>query len=85
MNNKSLNIKDIEVYRLASELAHETGESMTQVVKEALRARYAQLTREGTRASTEDLMAIAQRIGSKVKGPAIVHGDLLYDENGLPK
>ena len=34
-----LNIKDSEVHALAAELAQRTGQSLTQVVKEALRDR----------------------------------------------
>jgi len=37
----SLNVNDSEVYRLAKSLARRTGESMTEVVRQALRERRA--------------------------------------------
>jgi antitoxin VapB len=39
----SLNIKDPEAHRLARAIAQATGQSMTRVVTDALRERYAQL------------------------------------------
>lgn len=81
----SLNIKDPEAHRLAQAIARTTGESMTRVVTEALRERYARLQPGGERASVEELMAIADRAAAHLKRPYIEHGELLYDENGLPK
>ena len=58
---------------------------MTRVVTEALRERYARLQHGGDRANVEELMAIADRVAAHLKRPYLDHGDLLYDENGLPK
>ena len=81
----SLNIKDPEAHRLAKEIAGATGESMTHVVTEALRVRHAQLERRRKRVSLEELEAIAKRVAVHVKRPYLDHGDLLYDDDGLPK
>ena len=80
-----LNIKDPEAHRLAQAISRATGESMTRVVKEALRERYARIERRKGRASVEELLAIADRAAAHVKRPYVDHARLLYDENGLPK
>jgi antitoxin VapB len=82
----SLNIKDPEAHKLAQELAHETGESMTSAVIQAIRERLEVVRRRRKRDSTRAaLMAIAKRGASLHKGPYADHADLLYDEKGLPK
>ena len=84
----SLNIKNDETCRLADELAQLTGETMTGAITVALRER---LEREKHRRDmdvrVEELVAIGQRC-AKLLGPgpsAVEHGDMLYDEQGLPK
>ena len=83
-----LNIKNDETCRLARELAQLTGESMTGAITVALRER---LEREERTRSVEErakkIRAIAERCARHLKpGPsAVEHGDLLYDERGLPK
>ncbi len=81
----SLNIKDAEAHKLAQAISQATGESMTSVVREALRERYARLERRKGRASVEELLAIVDRAAVHVKRGYVDHGELLYDENGLPK
>jgi antitoxin VapB len=83
--NLSLNIKDPEAHRLAQAITHQTGETMTRAVTEALRERYERLRRRQTKASVEELRAIAERAAAHVKGPYLDHAELLYDEHGLPK
>ena len=84
----SLNIKNDETRQLASEFARLTGETMTGAVTTALRER---LEREKHRCDANvlarELHAIGQRCASLLgPGPsAVEHGDLLYDEQGLPK
>jgi antitoxin VapB len=80
-----LNIKDPEAHRLAQAIARETGESMTRVVTEALRSRYAEIERRTRRASLDDLRAISLQAGALVTGKPVSHGDFLYDEHGLPR
>ena len=81
----SLNIKDPEAHRLAQAIAHDTGETITRAVTEALRERYQRLQSRRRKASVEELLAIAQRASARVKRPYLDHAELLYDERGLPK
>ena len=81
----SLNIKDPEAHRLAQAISRATGESMTHVVTEALRERFAKIEKRNARANVAELLAIADRAASHVKHPYADHADLLYDENGIPK
>jgi len=81
----SLNIKDPEAHRLAQAISRATGESMTRVVTEALRERYARIEHRKGKADVRELLAIADRAAAHVKRPYADHADLLYDGNGLPK
>ena len=83
----SLNIKNDETHRLAQELASLTGESMTAAVTEALRERLERVRREHKTGLAERLHAIGKDAAARMKEPwrSIDHGDLLYDERGLPK
>ena len=81
----SLNIKDPEAHRLAQAIARKTGRSMTRIVTEAFRERYAKIERHRTRASVAELLAIADRAAANMKRPYLDHAVLLYDESGLPK
>jgi antitoxin VapB len=81
----TLNVKDPEAHRLAEAISKETGETLTRAVTEALRERYERLQRNRTKASVEELLAIADRAAVHVKRPYIDHAELLYDEAGLPK
>ena len=84
----SLNISDAETCRMADELARMTGETATGAVTIALRE---QLERERRKRDAsllaQELHAIGQRCGALLApGPAAVeHGDLLYNERGLPR
>ena len=81
----SLNVKDPEAHRLAQAIAKITGETMTRAVTEALRERYERLQNRRTKATIEELLAIAKRASAQVKHPYLDHAALLYDERGLPK
>jgi antitoxin VapB len=81
----SLNVKDPESHRLAQAIARKTGESLTRVVIESLRERQAKIEKRKGKASLTELMAIAKRASRAVKRPYVEHGQLLYDEHGLPK
>ena len=81
----SLNVKDPEADRLAKAIAHETGESLTQAVTNALRERYEHLQKRRAKASVDELRAIAERAAAHVKRPYRDHAEFLYDECGLPK
>lgn len=86
----SLNIKSTEAESLARELAGATGETMTKAITVALRER---LDRVQQRVDQE-ANARAERIHWIRKDAAprwrdeyreLDHGDLLYDERGLPR
>ncbi|HRJ43237.1 MAG: type II toxin-antitoxin system VapB family antitoxin [Caldilineaceae bacterium] len=86
IQNKSLNIKNKEVYALASYLAEMTGRSMTSIVLDALRRQQKQLLRgENTEERVQEWMAIAERCAKQIRQPvsAVEHGDMLYGENGM--
>lgn len=84
----SLNIKNDETCRLADELARLTGETMTGAITVALRERLEREKHErSVEARIQEMRAIAERC-AKLMGPgpsAVEHGDVLYDERGLPK
>lgn len=80
----SLNIKNEATYRLIRELADLTGESMTGAVTEAVRER---LERIRSDFQPGDIQELAREIRDRLP-PGYLdtdHGDLLYDEKGLPK
>ena len=83
-----LNIKNEETCRLASELARLTGETKTGAITRALRDRLAHVSKQnGAQARLERMRAIADRCAALVGAGAssAAHGDLLYDERGLPR
>ncbi|MCE2482239.1 MAG: type II toxin-antitoxin system VapB family antitoxin [Alphaproteobacteria bacterium] len=84
----SLNIKNDETCRLAGELARLTGETMTGAITVALRERLARERHErSVEARIRKMRATAERCAKLLApGPsASEHGDVLYDERGLPK
>ena len=81
----SLSIENEETGRLASELAELTGETKAEAVTVALKER---LERErDVQKRLKRMRAISQHIAESLHdGPsAVEHGDVLYDERGLPK
>jgi antitoxin VapB len=83
-----LNIKNAETYRLIRELADVTGESMTAAVTVAVRERLERLARAADEPNmAERIHEIAADIRSRLPDDFfdLEHGDLLYDEDGLPK
>ena len=83
-----LNIKNEETCRLASELAQLTGETKTRAITLALRERMERESKQrGVDARLRRMRVIAERCAAFV-GPGFSsaeHGELLYDERGLPK
>jgi len=77
-----------ETCRLAAELAHMTGQGITGAITSALRERLAREQRlRGVEVRAQKLLAIgescARHLGSG--SAAEDHGDVLYDERGLPR
>ncbi len=83
----SLNIKNKEAHRLAEELAKLTGDSMTTAVTIALRERLERVRREQCLSLADRLLTIGKDCAAHLKEPfrSADHGDLLYDERGLPR
>jgi len=78
-----LNIKSAEVVELAAELAKAEGISRTELVLEALRAWKRQRDSESI---YERALAICRDTAPRLPDTqlSLAHGDLLYDEYGLP-
>jgi antitoxin VapB len=76
-----LNIKNEEAHRLARELARVTGESMTAAVSKAIRERLERIR------AVDRILKSGRDCAAHFKEPykSVDHGDLLYDEKGLPK
>jgi antitoxin VapB len=81
-----LNIKNDETYRLVRELAAITGESMTAAVTEAIRERLGRLREQEGAGLADRLLAIGKDCAIRLKEPfrSVDHGELLYDDRGLP-
>lgn len=78
-----LNIKNAEAVELAAELAAAEGTSRTEIVLEALRALKRQRDSESIYAKA---LEICRDTAPRLPGTqlSLAHGDLLYDEHGLP-
>jgi len=85
----SMNIKNEEAHKLAQQLARVTGESLTEAVTEAVRERLKRMQNKDKHAArlSDRLLEIGRDCAERLKGPfrSADHGDLLYDEKGLPK
>ena len=83
----SMNIKNEEAHRLTEELAKLTGESLTGAVTEAVRERLDRVRRAQGLSLADQLLAIGKDCAAHLKEPfrSIDHGNMLYDESGLPK
>lgn len=81
----SLNIKSREAHGLARELAAATGESMSGAVTEAIRERLERV--RGRRGMASRLLSIGTDCAAHLPEAVlrVDHGDLLYDERGLPR
>ena len=82
-----LNIKSEEVHRLVRELADLTGESMTAAVAKAVRERLDRIRGKRGPGLANRLLEIGKDCAGHLKEPfrSVEHGDLLYDERGLPR
>ena len=84
----SLNIKNEEAHRMATELARVRGTTVTRAVTEALRN---ELEREkrlcGEKPLATQLLEIGRRCAAHMREPASSgdHAEILYDGAGLPR
>jgi antitoxin VapB len=83
----SLNIKNKDAHKLAHQLARITGESLTEAVTEAVRERLKRVQNKQAARLSDRLLEIGRDCAPRLKEPfrSADHGDLLYDEKGLPK
>jgi antitoxin VapB len=82
-----LNIKNEEATSLIHELAGLTGESLTTAVTIAVRERLERIQRREPGDLAKRLLQIGKLCAGHLKEPfrTMEHGELLYDEKGLPK
>jgi antitoxin VapB len=82
----SLNIKNGETRHLVQELAALTNESQTRAVTIAVRERLERVRHLHEAGLADRLLAVGTDTASRLVEPyrTTEHGDLLYDENGLP-
>jgi antitoxin VapB len=83
----ALNIKNEETQKLAQELAKLTGESMTAAVTEAVRERLDRVRSARGAGLAERLLKIGKECAAHLREPyrSVDHGELLYDEKGMPR
>jgi len=83
----ALNIKNKETEQLVHELSEVTGESMTTAIREAVRERLERARAECGEGLVDRLLRIGKDCASHLREPyrSIDHGELLYDEKGLPR
>jgi antitoxin VapB len=82
----SLNIKNAETHKLVQELAGLTGETQTTAVTIAVRERLERVRHLRQAGLADRLLAIGVDAARRLHEPyrSADHGDLLYDERGLP-
>jgi antitoxin VapB len=82
-----LNIKNCEAHLMAEELSKLTGESMTTAVTIALRERLNRVRQQKSLGLADRLLAIGTDCAVRLKEPfrSADHGEILYDERGLPR
>lgn len=85
-----MNIKNSEAERLTRELAQATGESLTAAVTEAVRERLQRVRARARQQQPEGRSARILELGREI-APLLPepwasrpHGELLYDDVGLP-
>lgn len=83
----ALSIKNEETQKLAQELARLTGESMTAAITEAVRERLDRVRAEHGTGLADRLLKIGKDCAAHLQEPfrSVDHGELLYNEKGLPR
>jgi antitoxin VapB len=87
VDRMALNIKNEQTQKLTQELAQLTGESMTAAVTEAVRERLDRERQKRGAGLADRLLKIGKDCAAHLKEPyrSVDHGELLYDEKGLPR
>jgi antitoxin VapB len=83
----AMNIKSEEAQKLAHQLSEITGESLTTAVTEAVRERLDRVKSFKGEGLADRLLQIGRECAARLKEPyrSADHGDILYDEKGLPR
>ena len=85
----AVQIQSPDTLRLVEELARRTGESAESAIEIAVRERLERLqTPEARETRRAELQALVDSLAARFPAaglPLVDHGDLLYDENGLPR
>lgn len=83
----SLNIKNKQTYSLIAKLAKTTGENMTEAVTAAVRERLERVRHQKKGKLADRLLRIGRDCASHLNESArsVDHGELLYDDKGLPR
>jgi antitoxin VapB len=83
----AMNIKNDEAQKLARKLSELTGESLTAAVTEAVRERLERIQSSQGAGLADRLLRIGKDCAAHLKEPfrSAEHGDILYDERGLPR
>jgi antitoxin VapB len=79
----ALNIKDASVHETVKQIVKITGESQVEAVAKAVNERLARLQQDDL---ASRLLAIGHKTASRMSPEAkqLDHGQMLYDERGLP-
>jgi antitoxin VapB len=82
-----MNIKNDVTQKLAKELAKRTGQSLTAAITEAVRERLDRVRSEQSSDLADRLVEIGRDCAAHLREPfrSVDHGELLYNEKGLPK
>lgn len=89
----AFSVKNERASQLLAEVRALTGEGITDAVTRSLQLRLVDL-RTRRRPTAEEILASIERLHAKYPGArwqpgetelSVTHGDLLYDEDGLPK
>lgn len=83
----AMNIKNDEAQTLARKLSELTGESLTRAITEAVRERLERVQNVQGEGLADRLIAIGKDCATHLKEPfrSAEHGEILYDERGLPR
>ena len=83
----ALNLMNQKAHSLARKLARAPGESITVAGTEAIRERLERTRGNSEKDLVERILEISRDCAPRFKEPykSVDHGDLLYDEKGLPK
>jgi antitoxin VapB len=80
----AMNIKDEQTHEMVRELTRLTGESQADAVRVAVQERLARARRKS---KSQVLLELGRRIAAGLPDELknVDHGDLLYDDMGLPR